>query len=68
MTVELIHRGIHYTAGYNYAGKVRHIALVTDNFNELVEKLEEVGREFSRIKSGRATFFCRDPTRNTLEF
>jgi len=51
-----------------HGGKDKHIALVVDDLNALAEKLEEAGVTFSRSKSGRAAFFCRDPDGNALEF
>ena len=51
-----------------HGGKDKHIALVVDNLDALAEKLEAAGITFSRSKSGRAAFFCRDPDGNALEF
>jgi catechol 2,3-dioxygenase-like lactoylglutathione lyase family enzyme len=51
-----------------HGGKDKHIALVVDNLDALAENLEAEGITFSRSKSGRAAFFCRDPDGNALEF
>ncbi|PHS24832.1 MAG: glyoxalase [Methylophaga sp.] len=51
-----------------HGGKDKHVALVVDNLDALAAKLEAEGITFSRSKSGRAAFFCRDPDGNALEF
>ena len=51
-----------------HGGKDKHIALVVDDLAALAERLEAAGVTFSRSKSGRAAFFCRDPDGNALEF
>lgn len=51
-----------------HGGRDRHVALVVEDLEKLAEKLTEAGVEFSRSKSGRAAFFCRDPDGNALEF
>ena len=51
-----------------HGGKDRHVALVVDDLETLAKDLEKAGVEFSRSKSGRAAFFCRDPDGNALEF
>ena len=51
-----------------HGGKDKHIALVVDNLDALAGKLEAEGITFSRSKSGRSAFFCRDPDGNALEF
>lgn len=51
-----------------HGGRDKHVALVVDDLEALAEKLEAAGIEFSRSKSGRAAFFCRDPDGNALEF
>ena len=51
-----------------HGGRDRHVALVVDDLEVLAQRLEEAGVEFSRSKSGRAAFFCRDPDGNALEF
>ncbi|HEC73331.1 MAG TPA: glyoxalase [Methylophaga aminisulfidivorans] len=51
-----------------HGGRDRHVALVVDDLDALGERLEKAGYPFSRSKSGRAAFFCRDPDGNALEF
>ncbi|MFW5425976.1 MAG: VOC family protein [Methylophagaceae bacterium] len=51
-----------------HGGKDKHIALVVDDLDALAEKLDAEGIIFSRSKSGRSAFFCRDPDGNALEF
>jgi len=51
-----------------HGGKDKHIALVVDDLDALAERLHAAGVMFSRSKSGRAAFFCRDPDGNALEF
>jgi len=51
-----------------HGGRDRHLALVVEDLEALAERLEAAGIEFSRSKSGRAAFFCRDPDGNALEF
>jgi len=51
-----------------HGGKDKHVALVVDNLDQLANRLEQANIIFSRSKSGRAAFFCRDPDGNALEF
>ncbi len=51
-----------------HGGKDKHVALVVDDLEALAEKLGAANITFSRSKSGRAAFFCRDPDGNALEF
>jgi catechol 2,3-dioxygenase-like lactoylglutathione lyase family enzyme len=51
-----------------HGGRDRHVALVVEDLEKLAQRLEAAGIEFSRSKSGRAAFFCRDPDGNALEF
>lgn len=51
-----------------HGGKDKHIALVVDDLDALEARLKAAGVLFSRSKSGRAAFFCRDPDGNALEF
>ncbi len=51
-----------------HGGKDKHIALVVDDLAALAVRLEGANVTFSRSKSGRAAFFCRDPDGNALEF
>ena len=47
-----------------HGGRDRHVALLVEDLEALAERLEQAGVEFSRSKSGRAAFFCRDPDGN----
>ncbi len=51
-----------------HGGKDKHIALVVDDIDALEGRLEAANITFSRSKSGRAAFFCRDLDGNALEF
>jgi catechol 2,3-dioxygenase-like lactoylglutathione lyase family enzyme len=51
-----------------HGGRDRHIALVVEDLEALAERLEAAAIPFSRSKSGRPAFFCRDPDGNALEF
>ena len=50
-----------------HGGRDRHVALLTDDLDVVVAKLEQHGVTFSRSKSGRAALFCRDPDGNAIE-
>ena len=52
----------------DHGGRDKHIALVVEDISELEKRLVAADVEFSRSKSGRAAFFCRDPDGNALEF
>ena len=51
-----------------HGGRDKHVALVVDDIEQLEKALTEAEVEFTRSKSGRAAFFCRDPDGNALEF
>jgi len=51
-----------------HGGRDRHVALAVTDIDALQSKLEQVGLEFSRSKSGRKALFTRDPDGNALEF
>jgi len=51
-----------------HGGRDKHIALVVDDLEALATRLEQAEVVFSRSKSGRAAFFCRDPDGNAVEF
>ncbi len=51
-----------------HGGRDRHVALVVEDLEKLAENFDKVGMPYSRSKSGRAAFFCRDPDGNALEF
>jgi catechol 2,3-dioxygenase-like lactoylglutathione lyase family enzyme len=52
----------------DHGGRDKHIALVVEDIERLEQRLIAAGVEFTRSKSGRAAFFCRDPDGNALEF
>jgi len=52
----------------DHGGRDRHIALVVEDIVKLEKRLTDANVEFTRSKSGRAAFFCRDPDGNALEF
>jgi glyoxylase I family protein len=51
-----------------HGGKDRHVALVVESLDALEQRLVDAEVTFSRSKSGRAAFFCRDPDGHALEF
>lgn len=51
-----------------HGGRDKHIALVVEDIEKLEQQLVAANVEFTRSKSGRAAFFCRDPDGNALEF
>jgi glyoxylase I family protein len=48
-------------------GVDRHTALIVNDFDELIARLESAGVPYSLSKSGRKALFCRDPDGNALE-
>lgn len=52
----------------DHGGRDKHIALVVEDIERLEQRLVAANVEFTRSKSGRAAFFCRDPDGNALEF
>ncbi len=52
----------------DHGGRDKHIALVVEDIAKLEQQFIQAGVEFTRSKSGRAAFFCRDPDGNALEF
>ena len=51
-----------------HGGIDRHTALVVNDFDELIARLDKAGIPYSLSKSGRKAVFCRDPEGNALEF
>lgn len=51
-----------------HGGIDRHTALLVENLDELIARLEQAGIPYSLSKSGRRALFCRDPDQNALEF
>ena len=52
----------------DHGGRDKHIALVVEDIAKLEQKFVDADVKFTRSKSGRAAFFCRDPDGNALEF
>ncbi len=52
----------------DHGGRDKHIALVVEDIAKLEQRFIEADVKFTRSKSGRAAFFCRDPDGNALEF
>jgi len=50
-----------------HGGVDRHVALVVDDFDKLIETLDRAGVSYSVSKSGRRALFCRDPDGNAIE-
>jgi len=50
-----------------HAGRDRHLALLVQQLDDRVRRLEQAGVGFSRSKSGRRALFCRDPDGNGIE-
>jgi len=50
-----------------HGGRDRHVALATNQFDELVNKLEINNIDFTLSRSGRKALFFRDPDANTIE-
>lgn len=51
-----------------HVGRDRHVALVVDDLDLLLDALTRAGVDHSRSRSGRRAAFCRDPDGNGLEF
>jgi catechol 2,3-dioxygenase-like lactoylglutathione lyase family enzyme len=52
----------------DHGGRDKHVALVVEDISKLEQQLLNANVEFTKSKSGRAAFFCRDPDGNALEF
>jgi len=50
-----------------HGGRDRHVALLSDNLNELMIRLEQNSIAYTLSKSGRKALFCRDPDGNAVE-
>jgi len=50
-----------------HGGVDRHTALIVNDLNEVIARLEKAGVPYSLSKSGRPALFCRDPDGNALE-
>ncbi|MES0372400.1 MAG: VOC family protein [Mariprofundaceae bacterium] len=51
----------------DHGGRDFHVALATDDLDDLISKLEVAGIIYSRSRSGRAAIFFRDPDGNAIE-
>jgi catechol 2,3-dioxygenase-like lactoylglutathione lyase family enzyme len=50
-----------------HGGRDRHTALVVNDFEELIARLEKAGIPYTFSQSGRRALFCRDPDGNAFE-
>ena len=50
-----------------HGGRDRHLAVIVDGLEDLVERLDRHGVPYTRSRSGRAAIFCRDPDGNGVE-
>lgn len=51
-----------------HGGRDRHTALLVNDLDEVVRRLDQAGIPFTHSQSGRRALFCRDPEGNALEF
>ncbi|MDH5424933.1 MAG: VOC family protein [Gammaproteobacteria bacterium] len=50
-----------------HAGRDRHMALLVDDLDELIQTLDSADIRYTLSKSGRRALFCRDPDANAVE-
>lgn len=50
-----------------HGGRDRHTALLVDDLDDLVTKLDAASIAYTLSKSGRRALFCRDPDFNAVE-
>ncbi|MDH5517233.1 MAG: VOC family protein [Gammaproteobacteria bacterium] len=50
-----------------HGGRDRHMALLVDDLQQLIQALDNAGIAYSLSKSGRKALFCRDPDANAVE-
>jgi len=50
-----------------HGGRDHHVALQTDAFDVIRQRLDTVHIQYTMSKSGRIALFCRDPDGNTIE-
>ncbi len=50
-----------------HGGRDRHIAFETNDYQTVVDQLEDAGITYTLSRSGRRALFCRDPDGNALE-
>lgn len=51
----------------DHGGRDRHVCLIGDNINALIDALEQHYIDYTRSKSGRKAIFFRDPDGNAIE-
>ena len=51
-----------------HGGRDKYLTLVVEDISKLEQRLISANVAFTKSKSGRAAFFCRDPDGNALEF
>ncbi len=51
-----------------HGGRDRHVALLIDELDGLIQRLDQAGIPYTLSRSGRRALFCRDPDGNGLEF
>jgi catechol 2,3-dioxygenase-like lactoylglutathione lyase family enzyme len=51
-----------------HGGRDRHTALMVNDLDELMKRLDKAGIPYTHSQSGRRALFCRDPEGNALEF
>ncbi len=50
-----------------HGGRDHHVALQVSDLGEIIRRLEQVGINYSKSKSGRSALFCRDYDGNAIE-
>ena len=50
-----------------HGGRDRHTALRVNDLDNLINRLESAGIEYTLSRSGRRALFCRDPDANAIE-
>lgn len=50
-----------------HGGRDRHTALIVNDFDELIARLDKADVPYTFSQSGRRALFCRDPDGNALE-
>lgn len=51
-----------------HGGRDRHTAVLVNDLDALIVRLDETGIPYTHSHSGRRALFCRDPDGNALEF
>ncbi len=50
-----------------HGGRDHHVALQTDDYDAIRQRLDAENITYTTSKSGRSALFCRDPDGNTIE-